>query len=111
MQQKQRSFIQKCKIALTGTAWVAGLLIAGSDSSYMPWPNGLGLLLFFSASILLGKQLGASKSVTVRISFPKINQKQGQPMIKNANSNQRIKTRRIKTRRIKTRRMKIRYAL
>ncbi|MCD4722589.1 MAG: hypothetical protein K8S13_22435 [Desulfobacula sp.] len=57
MQLSKKTIYEKSFIGLTGTAWIAGLLIAGSDSQYMPWLNGIGLLLFFGASILLGKLL------------------------------------------------------
>ncbi len=60
MQQNQKTIVEKCSIGICGTAWVAGLLIAGSDSSYMPWFNGVGLLLFFGASFLLGRLLNSS---------------------------------------------------
>ncbi len=40
---------------IIGIIWVAGLLIAGSDSPYMPWVNTIGLILFFIASLMLGK--------------------------------------------------------
>ncbi len=40
---------------IIGIIWVAGLLISGSDSPYMPWINTIGLILFFIASLMLGK--------------------------------------------------------
>ena len=62
MQQIQKTIVEKCSIGILGTAWVAGLLIAGSDSPYMPWLNGIGLILFLGASILLGKTFNPSHS-------------------------------------------------
>ncbi|MBU0463170.1 MAG: hypothetical protein KKE12_06090 [Proteobacteria bacterium] len=62
MQQHQKTIYEKCFIGITGIAWVAGLLIAGSDSPYMPWLNGIGLILFLGASILLGKLFNPSHS-------------------------------------------------
>lgn len=56
MQRIQKTIYEKCVIGIIGTAWVAGLLIAGSDSPYMPWLNGIGLIVFFGASVLLGKR-------------------------------------------------------
>lgn len=44
------------RLAIAAILWVAGLLIAGSDSPYMPWANVLGLVLFLCASIVLGKE-------------------------------------------------------
>jgi hypothetical protein len=62
MQQLRKTIYERCLIGITGTAWVAGLLVAGSDSPYMPWLNGIGLIIFLGASILLGKCLEASSS-------------------------------------------------
>jgi len=50
MQKKQKYWT-----GIIGIIWVAGLLIAGSDSPYMPWMNIIGLILFFIASLMLGK--------------------------------------------------------
>ncbi|MCK5683967.1 hypothetical protein KAJ27_07595 [bacterium] len=55
MQKKQTTIYQKCYTSMMGIIWVAGLLIAGSDSPYMPWVNGIGLILFLCASIMLGR--------------------------------------------------------
>ena len=46
---------QKYWTGIIGIIWVAGLLISGSDSPYMPWMNTIGLILFFIASLMLGK--------------------------------------------------------
>jgi hypothetical protein len=62
MQQNQKTIYEKCFIRITGIAWVAGLLIAGSDSPYMPWLNGIGLILFLGASVLLRKFFNPSHS-------------------------------------------------
>ena len=62
MQQNRKTLYEKCFIGSTGTVWVTGLLIAGSDSPYMPWLNGIGLILFLGASILLGKTFNPSHS-------------------------------------------------
>jgi Sec-independent protein secretion pathway component TatC len=50
MQKKQKYWT-----GIIGIIWVAGLLISGSDSPYMPWINTIGLILFFIASLMLGK--------------------------------------------------------
>lgn len=55
MQPKHKKTYEKFYICVTGSTWVAGLLIAGCDSPYMPWVNGVGLILFFCSSVLLGK--------------------------------------------------------
>lgn len=61
MQHIQKKITENCITGLMAAAWVAGLLTAGSDSPYMPWLNGMGLFLFFGASLLLGKRLNPSK--------------------------------------------------
>ncbi|RLC03504.1 MAG: hypothetical protein DRH34_05625 [Deltaproteobacteria bacterium] len=75
MQQIQKTIVEKCSIGILGTAWVAGLLIAGSDSLYMPWFNGVGLLLFFGASFLLGRLLNPSHLNAGIMMYPKFYQK------------------------------------
>lgn len=40
-----------------GLGWILGLLTAGSDGPYMPWVNLLGVLIFLTASLILGKTL------------------------------------------------------
>ena len=55
MQKKQKLKYEKQWTGVIGIIWVAGLLIAGSESPYMPWVNTIGLILFFIASLMLGK--------------------------------------------------------
>jgi hypothetical protein len=50
-------FATRIKIAGAGCIWVAGLLMAGSDSLYMPWINALGALIFAGISLVLGNLL------------------------------------------------------
>lgn len=53
----QRNSIQIKKQVVRGffgILWVCGLLVAGSDSAYMPWINLIGLLVFLGASLYLG---------------------------------------------------------
>lgn len=47
----------RLQVVVGGCIWVAGLLIAGSDSAYMPWLNGIGAFVFSGASLALGKLL------------------------------------------------------
>lgn len=54
MQQINRR--EKLWIGIKAFFWVAGLLISGSDNNFMPWVNGMGLLLFAAASLLLARQ-------------------------------------------------------
>ena len=49
--------MQQIKTGIIATAWIFGLLIAGSDSPQMPWVNFLGLFLFAAASLGLGRSL------------------------------------------------------
>lgn len=57
MQLTQQKVMNKGFVGLLGFVWVAGLLLAGSDSSYMPWLNLAGTLVFIGASIWLGRVL------------------------------------------------------
>lgn len=57
MKQAQKTNVDKGVSAVAGTFWVVGLLVAGSDSSFMPWVNIIGLILFFCASFLIGTRL------------------------------------------------------
>lgn len=45
------------KVLFPALAWVAGLVIAGSDGPWMPYINGMGGLMFLGASICLGRVL------------------------------------------------------
>ena len=47
----------KIRMVLGCAGWVAGLLIAGSDNPFMPWPNIAGLVLFFISSLGLSASL------------------------------------------------------
>ena len=47
----------RLQVIVWSCIWVAGLLIAGSDSPYMPWLNGIGALFLSGASLALGKLL------------------------------------------------------
>ncbi len=44
-------------ILFPALAWVAGLLLAGSDGPWMPYINVAGGLIFFGASLWLGRIL------------------------------------------------------
>lgn len=62
MQLIRKQVYRKLYIGITGFLWVAGLLAAGSESVYMPWVNGIGLCVFFIASVMLGKYLHLNSS-------------------------------------------------
>ena len=47
----------KIWMVLGCAGWVAGLLLAGSDNPFMPWPNIAGLVLFFISSLGLSASL------------------------------------------------------
>ena len=93
MKQIQKTRYEKSFIGLVGTAWVAGLLIAGSDSPYMPWLNGIGLLLFFGASVLLGKLLNPLHSNSGILLYPKFYQKPPANVMASKKRNRRINIR------------------
>ena len=63
MQHSKKTICEKSVIGMTGMVWVAGLLLAGSDSPYMPWLNGMGVVLFLGAALVLGKFLHRSRSI------------------------------------------------
>ncbi len=93
MKQIQKKRYEKSFIGFAGTAWVAGLLIAGSDSPYMPWLNGIGLLLFFGASVLLGKLLNPLHSNSGILLYPKFYQKPPANVMASKKRNRRINIR------------------
>ena len=93
MQQIKKIIYEKCLIGVIGAAWVTGLLIAGSDSPYMPWFNGIGLLLFFSASILIGKLLKSLHSNAGIVIYPKFYQKFNVNQTVSKKRNQRVNDR------------------
>ncbi len=53
MKTERKNRYKKCLTGVTGITWVAGLLIAGSDSAYMPWVNTVGLIIFLISSLML----------------------------------------------------------
>ncbi len=93
MQHRQNSISQKIILMLIGTAWVAGLLIAGSDSPYMPWTNTIGLILFLGASILLGRQLRHIDQKTIKMNISKTTRKEKSPVLRAFKKNQGMKIR------------------
>lgn len=77
MQHHRKALGEKCYIAVAGTIWVAGLLIAGSENDFMPWVNGAGLILFLISSILLGKFFRQLEPCGNLVVFPKFYQRPG----------------------------------
>ncbi len=55
MQQNKKKTGNIFILTILGICWVAGLLMAGSESTYMPWLNLFGLLVNGLASFLLCK--------------------------------------------------------
>lgn len=92
MQQTQRTIYEKCLIGVTGTAWIAGLLLAGSDSPYMPVLNGIGLIVFFCASIFLGKLLHPDHSKDTMVIYPRFSSGHESNVILPKKENRRINT-------------------
>jgi hypothetical protein len=79
---KTKTKYEKYLTGAVGMIWVAGLLIAGSDSEYMPWVNTIGLILFFIASLILGKRFQSSELNTDFMSPRKLNRKIGLKRVK-----------------------------
>ena len=55
MQQRRKETGRIFIFTVIGMCWVAGILMAGSESPYMPWLNLSGLILNGVASYLLCK--------------------------------------------------------
>ena len=55
MQQRKKETGKLFILTILGICWIAGLLMAGSESAYMPWINLSGLLINGVASFLLCK--------------------------------------------------------
>ena len=72
MQLERKSRVHKRVSGAAGVFWVAGPLIAGSDSAFMPWVNILGLILFFAASVLIGRKFQKMETGQYRTGRQKI---------------------------------------
>ena len=70
MQLTLKKISNNCRMGAVGFFWVVGLLVAGSDSQYMPWVNGAGLILFTGASLILGRRFHANGRERGRILYP-----------------------------------------
>lgn len=70
MQLTLKKISNNCRMGAVGFFWVAGLLVAGSDSHYMPWVNGAGLILFTGASLIMGRRFHAGGQERGRILYP-----------------------------------------
>ncbi len=93
MQRNQKSIYERCYIAVIGVLWVTGLLIAGSDSIYMPWVNGVGLILFLLSSVMLGKYLHRTRENHRMVIFPGFYPRQGISVRPAAKENCRVSIR------------------
>ncbi|MCP3944619.1 MAG: hypothetical protein GY710_24510 [Desulfobacteraceae bacterium] len=70
MQPTKRNIGDKIIIGIAVFLWVLGLLVAGSDSIYMPWLNAVGALVFFVVNLWLSRVLpGFEKSGSIVSSF------------------------------------------
>lgn len=58
MNKKSQSYIEKrCSVVLPVMIWIIGLILAGSEGALMPYLNIGGAVIFFGASVWLGKIL------------------------------------------------------
>ncbi len=65
----------KTLVIITALAWAGGLLLAGSDGPFMPYLNGVGVVVFLCASIILGRilpRLEANDVMSVGRPLPKM---------------------------------------
>ncbi len=53
MQQRKKHTGSVLMLTVLGVFWVAGILMAGSESAFMPWLNILGLIINGVSSYLL----------------------------------------------------------
>lgn len=93
MQHKLTTKYQRIISVMIATVWTAGLLMAGSDSPYMPWTNILGLILFLAASILLSKGFRRIRPETVAMTFPKIHYRPAPSGFQSLKKNRRMRIR------------------
>nr|NJM01739.1 hypothetical protein [Desulfobacula sp.] len=75
MQQTPIKRNEKMRMGVKGFFWTAGLLMAGSDGNYMPWVNGMGLLVFAASSILLARQSLGMASTPETKEYPGFDEK------------------------------------
>ena len=70
MQLTKKNIYNRCAMGLAALIWVFGLLAAGSDSTYMPWLNVAGAIIFLLASLWLGRTLPRLEASTRVVSSP-----------------------------------------
>ncbi|MFH2058750.1 MAG: hypothetical protein ABIJ59_07605 [Pseudomonadota bacterium] len=91
--KNQNQICDHCLTGIMGIMWVAGLIIAGSDSLYMPWLNIIGLVLFLGASLMMGKRLNPAKKCTGTLIQPDFFRKQPYMIKSVQNKNKQSHTR------------------
>jgi hypothetical protein len=57
MQLTEKKIYHKVLVGIVALIWIAGLLIAGSESPFMPWMNLIGVIIFLWTSLWLGRIL------------------------------------------------------
>ncbi len=90
MQLNRTKIIEKSLMGIAAMGWILGLLIAGSDSPYMPWLNGLGVILFLGASLLMKKLVHLLKTKDIAVIYPKLKSRHG--LMSRHNKNKRFNT-------------------
>ena len=60
--ERSRGYQDKVRNMFIGLAWVAGLLLAGSDGPWMPWGNAAGIVLFWGACAMMGRRMAGAKA-------------------------------------------------
>ena len=90
MQQDKKNILRIIGNAAAGTTWVSGLLLAGSDSPFMPWVNILGLLIFMGASASMGRRFRRIDRTGIKNPFRNIANKAKNPGFGRIKSNRRV---------------------
>lgn len=78
MRQKMGRMKKQAVLAGLTCAWLAGLMMAGSDNPLMPWPNIVGLGLFMISSLFIGRAVHRSAvcpPVSAKRTQPSVNRR------------------------------------
>jgi len=93
MQLTKKNICGKAMAGMMALIWIAGLLIAGSESPYMPWMNLVGVVIFFEASLWLGRVLSMLEIQKDVVSTPKSVMTQGSIKLVSEKRNFKVNTR------------------
>ncbi len=81
-QMTKATLKRKFLVIITALAWAGGLLLAGSDGPMMPYLNGVGVIIFLCASLVLGRilpGLETKETMTMGRPLPKMSKPAARP--------------------------------